>query len=602
MNKFFKTYFFNFKNKSRTTLVKLSQAFMLPISILPIAGLLLGIGGAIGANSSTSVAIIFANFFKGASDIIFANLAMLFGASVVISFTNKNRIYGTFMFIIGYLIFLSIQSVFIHFNDKNEFVDIFFFHTNPDNAFLVGKTLGISSLQTSIFGGIIVATFVVFIMNRWSEIELPYYLGFFSGIKLVPFILLPFSVLLAIAFLILWPFIGIVIAWIGKQASYAPGGVDGLVYGMLARALMPLGLHHIVIAIAWQTKLGGELSLNEFKNVASSLGVLDTFEIQSVIKAFDDLKVPSIDGDQNIWNFINKLPVNKLPINNSGASEPIFQWLASRVGVHAGRFTQDYPIYLGAIQGIGLAMILASYKKNRKKVAAIVGSSMFVAFLTGITEPLEFSFLFVAPSFYYLFYVPISGFAYMFMKIFKAHVGVGFARGFIDYVIYGIVPYQKGTNFYWAIPISIVFLIISFIVFFFVIKKFDIKTPGRLEEEIVLINKKAFLELKNQKSTNKEKTQNQNIEFSEQNKKEISENDQLIQELIKAYGGLENIESVNACATRLRVEVFDISLVDENAFKNLGAKGFIKKGNSTQAIYGGKAQILSSKINDIYFK
>lgn len=492
---FFKTKpFLDFKDKSRELLTKLSQAFMLPIAILPFAGLMLGIGGAIGANTTGVVATTIANFFKSISEIVFANLPLLFGASVAVAFTNKNRIYATFMFLIGFLVFLSIQNVFIFFDKNNKFLSILYFHTNINNQFIIGSQLGIRSLQTSIFGEIIVGAIVAWIMNRVSEIELPAYLGFFSEIRLVPIILIPIAAILGLLFLIFWPWIGALISTIGALTAKAPGGVDGLTYGMLARALMPFDLHHIVIALAWQTNLGGQLNQQDFINAAKALNVINHKSIQVVINAFvqSDGSVKIITGDQNIWFFLNGLSINNLPINNIGGTLPLFEWVAKNVKVYAGRFIQDYPIYLGAIQGIGLAIIFSAKKQNRKKIITIIGSAMVVTFLTGITEPLEFSFLFVAPLFYYLIYVPLSGFAYMFMKLSGAHVGVGFARGFIDYIIYEIIQFKKGTNFYWAIPIALGMGVFSFLSFYLMIKKFNWKTSGRTDQPIVLINKKIF--------------------------------------------------------------------------------------------------------------
>lgn len=578
MFKLFKNLKFNhFKNQTRSLLTKLSQAFMLPIAILPFAGLMLGIGGAISANVTNDTAITIANFFKGMSEVIFANLALFFGASVVIAFSNKNRIYATFMFLIAYLVFLTIQQVFIFMNN-GEFESILYFHTNQNNRFIVGQQLGIRSLQTSIFGGIIVGAIVAYVMNRGSEIELPTYLGFFSGIRLVPMIIIPLSSLLALLFLIFWPWIGILISVIGNATAKTPGGVDGLIYGILGRALMPFGLHHIVIAIAWQTNLGGQLSANDFSTAAQQLGVLQHEDVQTVIKSFlnNDGTNRIITGDQNIWIFINALPVNRLPINNSGSTMPIFEWVAKYADIYAGRFTQDYPTYLGTIQGIGLALILTAKKENRKRTIAIIGSAMIVAFLTGITEPLEFSFLFIAPLFYYAIYVPLSGFAYMFMKLSGAHVGVGFARGFIDYIIYGVVPYAKGTNFYWALPIAAGLGTISFTSFYFMIKKFNYQTPGRASD-VQLINKKQYQELK-----------------------QTGKNVEMVDQLVEAYGGVENLKNVTACATRLRVTVNDETKVDKDKIIELGALGFIAKGTSSQAIFGGKAQILSSQINEKY--
>ncbi|MGY6172173.1 PTS transporter subunit EIIC [Candidatus Mycoplasma pogonae] len=583
---------FNFKNKSRSFLTKLSQAFMLPIAILPFAGLLLGIGGAIGSNTSADnlVAQKVADFFK-LSGIIFDNLPLLFGASIAISFTNKNHIHAVFIFLITFLIFLATQAIFINYQD-GKFENILYFHTNKNNKYIIGKYLGITVLQTSIFGGILSGGLTSFIMNRWSEVELPEYLGFFSGIRLVPIIAIPFGIILGLLFLIFWPWVGLGIAYLGKAASNVPYGFDGLAYGTIARAMMPLGLHHIVIAIAFQTNLGGTLSVEKVVASAKELGVLDTPEMQIFINSFvDSAKSPItiIDGDQNIWKFINAINLNKLPINKTGASLPIFEWITQYGGAYAGKYTQDYPIYLGAVQVLGLAMILAAKKPQRKKAAAIISSSMVVAFLTGITEPLEFSFLFIAPLFYYLFYVPLSGFAYMFMKLSGTHVGVGFARGFIDYIIYGAIPIQKGTKFWVALPLSAGFGIISFLAFYFSIKKFNWETPGRGDNEIKLINKKIY----------QKKIQTQNSIVNNENPK--NEDDD-IAKLIAAYGGPENITSVTACATRLRIEVKDAEKVNSENLVELGSKGFIKKGQSTQAIFGAKAQILSGKILERYGK
>lgn len=575
--------FLDFKNNSRSFLTRLSQAFMLPIAILPFAGLMLGIGGAIGANVKEGGAILVGDFLRGASGVIFDNIPLFFGASVAIAFSKKNRIYAGFTFLLAYLVFLSIQSVFI-FYENGTFKSILGLHNKMSDQYIVSLQLGIRALNTSIFGGIIVGSVVAWIMNRWSEFELPTYLSFFSGIRLVPIILIPFSAILAFTFLLIWPWVGRLIETIGYWSAQAPGGVDGLVYGMLGRALMPLGLHHILISIAWQTNLGGELTQVKFVGAAETLGVLNHPDIQGVLKSFENVDgtFKIFSGDQRIWNFLNSLPYNTLPTNNNGGSLPLFQWVARYTSVHAGRFMQDYPIYLGAIQGIGLALIFSAKKENRKKIAAIIGSSMAVAFLTGITEPLEFSFLFVAPLFYYWIYVPLSGLAYMFMKLAGAHVGVGFARGFIDYIIFGALPIQKGTQFYWAIPFALGMGIFTFFTFSWMIKRFNWKTPGRSDEEAKLINKKEYLANKNQ-------TRNQN-EATE----EISDI------LVRGYGGITNIISVTACATRLRVTVKDESKVNKDLIMAQGARGFISKGTSSQAIFGGKAQILSSQITEKY--
>ncbi|MDQ0513566.1 PTS system glucose-specific IIC component [Mycoplasmoides fastidiosum] len=555
---------------TRSFLTQLSQALMLPIAVLPIAGLLLGIGGAIGANVHTATANGFAAFFKSISEVIFANIAILFGISVAIAFAQTNKIYAGFMMVIGYLVFNSLQSAFIHFDHQNQFQDILWFHKDSNIRYLVGSNLGITSMQTSIFGSIIIGGIVAFVLNRWSEIEVKY-LNFFSGIRLVPILLMPLITGLTMLFLVIWPYVGQLIGIIGDRLATAPGGVDGLVYGMVARSLMPLGLHHILIAIAFQTELGGRLTLASVVEAGERLQITEIPEFQTLVAELQ-ARNGLIIGDQNIWNFINGLPFNHLPTNATGQSLPVFNWFQTQLNVYAGRFTQDYPIYLGAIQGIGLAMILAAKKTYRKKAVAIIGSSMVVAFLTGITEPLEFSFLFVAPLFYYVIYVPLSGLAYMFMKLAGAHVGVGFARGFIDYIIYGAVPVQKGTQFYWAIVIALAMGVFSFVTMYFGAKKFGWKIPYSTDEQLSLIDKKTWTELKKTEPT------------------------EAIPTLVKAYGGFSNIQSITACATRLRIVVIDLNQLDTETIKQQGAVAVLVKGSSTQAIFGGRAQILANQM------
>lgn len=555
----------NWKDRTKGFLSKLSQAFMLPISILPIAGLLLGIGGAIGANAHSAGALEFANFLKGMSDPIFGNLAILFAGSVAMAFTKKNAVSAVFMTIVAYLIFTAIQGVFIHTDKNGAFKDIFFFHKDQNLHFMVGKNLGISSMQTSIFGGVLVGSLVAYVMNRWSEIQLPLALNFFSGIRLVPMILIPLSTLFALVFLVFWPWVGQGISWFGTESSHAPGGIDGLAYGMIGRALMPFGLHHIVIGMAFQSSLGGELKLQTLQGIHST----DPNYAQ-LLTLFQENGRTVIAGDQNIWNFINGLPFNTID------NMPIFEWFAKKADVYAGRYTQDYATYIGACIGLGAAMIFAADKDKRKKTAAIIGSSMLVAFLTGITEPLEFSFLFAAPLFYYIIYVPLSGMSYMFMEIAGAHVGVGFARGFMDLMIYGAVPVAKGTHFYWALVFAVGEGLLAFVLFYFGIKKFNWETPGRGANDIKLIRKSDYKKLKETGDTK----------------------DDEVAKYIDAYGGKANIVSIAACATRLRITVKDPAKVNEEALKQMGSMGYIKKGASSQNILGGKAAILAGKMNE----
>ncbi|MDK2819784.1 MAG: glucose PTS transporter subunit IIA [Mycoplasmataceae bacterium] len=571
--KFYQAYD-NRKNKGRAKSFfdQLSRGLMLPIAILPIAGLLLGIGGAIGANVTTEVGVIFANIFKGMSDVIFGNLPILFCIAITITFSKDKGASG-FASAIAYLVFCSSQLAFLQFDADGKMKSIMWFHTEITG--MSTSQLGLPTIQTSIFGGIVVGLLTSFIFNRVSILKVPKALDFFSGIRLVPIVLIPVMFLLSTAFLIFWPWIGLIILKMGEGIQGAPGGTGGLLYGILGRALMPFGLHHIPIVLAFQTPFGGVLTSTALESgiLEAGVSVKDSATIMEAFNGFNN--GGSIEGDQNIWNFINSLPFNDL--NSPSGNIPIFDWFNQYTGVYAGRYTQDYPTYLGVCLGIGAAIIVASEKKNRRDVSVVVGSSMLVAFLTGITEPLEFTFLFAAPLLFYLIYVPLSGLSYMFMELAGAHVGVGFARGFIDLMIYGALPVLKGTRFYWAFVLAAGEGLFAFGAFYLLIKKFNISTPGRGGNVMKLITKDEY---KNLKSTNK------------------NGQDVRIMEIIKNLGGEQNLKDVSACATRLRVSVNDASNISKESFNALGSKGMVINNNSLQIIFGGEATIISEKIND----
>lgn len=564
----------NRKNKGRAKSFfdQLSRGLMLPIAILPIAGLLLGIGGAIGANVTSETGVIFANIFKGMSDVIFGNLPLLFCIAITITFSKDKGASG-FASAIAYLVFCSSQLAFLQFDEDGKMKSIMWFHTQ-----IIGMStsqLGLPTIQTSIFGGIIVGLLTSFIFNKVSVLKVPKALDFFSGIRLVPIVLIPIMFLLSISFLLFWPWIGLIILKMGEGIQGAPGGTGGLLYGILGRALMPFGLHHIPIVLAFQTPFGGVLTSTALETgiLEAGVSVKDSATIMEAFIGFNN--GGSIEGDQNIWNFINSLPFNDL--NSPSGNIPIFDWFNQYTGVYAGRYTQDYPTYLGVCLGIGAAIIVASEKKNRRDVSVVVGSSMLVAFLTGITEPLEFTFLFAAPLLFYLIYVPLSGLSYMFMELAGAHVGVGFARGFIDLMIYGALPVLKGTRFYWAFILAAGEGLFAFITFLFLIKRFNIATPGRGGNVMKLISKSEYKELKSANNNSQ---------------------DARIMQIIQNLGGEKNLKDVSACATRLRVSVNDASNISKESFDVLGSKGMVVNNNSLQIIFGGEATILSEKIND----
>lgn len=570
------------KGRVKQFFAKLSRGLMLPIAVLPIAGLLLGIGGALGANlPDNATADVFAKIFKGMSDIVFSSLPLLFAIAITITFSKDKGASG-FCAALGYLVFCSCQNAFFQYDSTGHLTSIFWFHKPLTE--LMGTSLGIPVLQTSIFGGILVGALTSLIYNKISKVKLPSALEFFSGVRLVPFVLIPSMFLLSVVICLFWPWVGQGILFLGEQIQSAPYGTDGLLYGILGRALMPFGLHHIPIVLAFQTPFGGSLSKVALENGLAQVGILNTDPIYiNIISQFDTFAKgnATIDGDQQIWNFINGLPYNTLP-TATGGKEQIFEWFKTYTGVYAGRFTQDYPTYLGLCIGIGAAIIVTAEKQNRKQVASVIGAAMFVAFLTGITEPLEFTFLFCAPWLYYLAYVPLSGFSYMFMELLHAHVGVGFARGFVDLMIYGAIPVLKGTNFWWAFVLAVAEGLFIFGIFWICIKKFDLPTPGRKDNPMTLMSKKEYNELKS----------------SEPGQTNVQGKDRIMA-IINLLGGRENIEDVAACATRLRVSVKSNKNINGDAFTPLGSKGAIIKDGGLQLIFGGEASIIADEINEI---
>ncbi|MGL4647285.1 MAG: PTS transporter subunit EIIC [Mycoplasmoidaceae bacterium] len=561
------------KGRAKQFFAKLSRGLMLPIAILPIAGLLLGIGGAIGANiGADPTGQVFANIFKSMSEVVFANLPILFAIAITITFSKDKGASG-FCSLLGFLVFCSTQIPFIQKDATGNVISILWFHTQGIQG-ITTLTLGMTTLQTSIFGGIVVGALTSVIYNKISTVRLPQILDFFSGIRLVPIVLIPTMFCLSLVFLLFWPWIGMAINWMGQGIQGTSYGFGGFLYGILGRSLMPFGLHHIPIVLAFQTELGGILNKADLEAALAAANVGQDVA-NNVIESFNNFSKGAtvIYGDQNIWNFINSLNYNTL--FNGTEQIPVFDWFYQRMGIYAGRFTQDYPTYLGVCMGIGAALIFTSEKSNWRNVSIVIGSSMLVAFFTGITEPLEFTFLFSAPWLYYLVYVPFSGFSYMFMELLNAHVGVGFARGFIDLLIYGALPVLKGTNFYWAFLLAALEGSAIFGIFYFFIKKFDLSTPGRKGNPINLITKKEYHELKNKGQTDKR-----------------------ILNIINLLGGKENIVDVSACATRLRVSIKDNNNISSKDFDQYGSKGGIIKDRGIQLIFGGEASIIADNINE----
>ncbi len=567
---------------------QLSRGFMLPISLLPIAGLFLGIGSAMvnvvsshfhgidhlseGWNSF----ITFANFVKGSGDVIFGNLPILFAVAIAITFTTDAG-GAALTAVIAWLVFNAAQASLITANTDGTF-SLFWKHDWSSAIFTNND--GMVSLQTSVFGGIIVGAISALMYNKFYKIEFHPIVSFFSGIRFVPIITFLAIIPVALIFLFVWPYIGQGFAWFGNHSAKWPGGMDSFVFGYIERALIPFGLHHAFYTPLWFSSAGGTLNGD---TVAIASGTFHVAGHAIAIHKGDtiahDFAIAGVafnassSGDINMWFAADNNSMN-------------FQDLKHLYGLNLGRFDQGkYPFMIFGLPAAAVAMIMSAKPQFRREATGIIGSAALTSMLTGITEPIEFTFLFLAPLLFWGFHCIMAAVSFMLMNLLGAHVGMTFSGGIIDWCIYGWLPFTLGTKPYMVFLIGIPLIPIYYFVFYWAINKWDIQTPGRneLDNDIAMITKAEY----------KAKQKSDNSDDKKSSK--LSET----KHFIKALGGKSNLKVVNACATRLRLTLNDGSLIDENALKKLGAFGIVGKGtNSIQVILGGKASVVKSRIND----
>ncbi|MGG2095649.1 glucose-specific PTS transporter subunit IIBC [Bacillus sp. S13(2024)] len=503
-------------------LQKVGKALMLPVAILPAAGILLGFGNAFQNPQLTNIIpalkadwfVQVAKIMEQSGDIIFANLALLFAVGVAIGLANGDGVAGLAAFV-GYLIMNKTMSVFLGV-DKfvtivSDKVPVKTGFTDPSYA----NVLGIPTLQTGVFGGIIVGILAAYCYNKYYNIELPPYLGFFAGKRFVPIATATFSLLLGILMCFVWPPIQGGLNAFSHQMIDTNKTLAAFIFGLIERSLIPFGLHHIFYAPFWF----------EFGQYTNSAGEI-------------------IHGDQKIF----------------------MAQLKDGVALTAGTFTTGkYPFMMFGLPAAALAMYHEARPENKKMAAGILGSAALTSFLTGITEPIEFSFLFVAPVLFGIHAV-FAGLSFMTMQILGVKIGMTFSGGFIDFMLFGVLPGR--TAWWWVIIVGLVLAVIYYFGFRFAIRKWDLKTPGR---EVVEDTDGA-----------------EKVEAGE-----------LPGEILVALGGKENIGSLDACITRLRVQVKDQKDVNKDRLKELGAAGVLEVGNNIQAIFGPKSDTLKSQIQDI---
>ena len=525
------------KDKIFGVLQRVGRSFMLPIAILPVAGLLLGIGssftnetmlnayGLMGIMGPGTVLNAVFTVMSAAGNVVFNNLPLVFAMGVAIGMAKKEKEVAALAAVIAFFIMHASISAMI---------DIY---GGTENLLEGASTsvLGITSLQMGVFGGIIVGLGVAALHNRFYKIELPQVLSFFGGTRFVPIISALVYTVVGIGMFYVWPVIQQGIYSVGDLVL-SSGYAGTWVYGLLERALIPFGLHHVFYLPFWQTGVGGTLE------VAGQM----------------------VEGAQNI--FFAQL-----------ADPTVEQFAVSATRFMSGKF----PLMIFGLPGAALAMYRTAKPEKKKAVAGLLLSAALTSMLTGITEPLEFTFLFVAPLMYVVHCI-FAGCAYMLMHIFHVGVGMTFSGGAIDLFLFGILQGNEKTNWIWIVLVGIVYFVVYYLVFSFMIKKFDYKTPGRDDNEEV--------KLYTRKDVNARKAQTEGAGEGQEDKVSV--------QICRGLGGKKNISDVDCCATRLRCTVYKAELVNDAMLKATGASGVVHKGNGVQVIYGPKVTVIKSNLED----
>ncbi|WP_421382943.1 glucose-specific PTS transporter subunit IIBC [Bacillus salacetis] len=499
--------------KAFGVLQKVGKALMLPVAILPAAGILLALGSALVNPTLLEIAPFLeagwvstvANVMKEAGGIIFSNLALLFAVGVAIGLAGGEGVAGLAA-IVGYLIMNATMG---------SALGITAADVEADMAY--ANVLGIPTLQTGVFGGIIIGILAAYMYNRFFNIELASYLGFFAGKRFVPIATAASAVVVGLLMLLIWPPVQHGLNTFSNFMLGENRTIAAFIFGVVERSLIPFGLHHIFYSPFW-------------------------FEFGSYTTAAGEV----VRGDQTI--FMKQIQDNVQDLT-------------------AGTFmTGKYPFMMFGLPAAALAIYHEARPERKKIVAGIMGSAALTSFLTGITEPLEFSFLFVAPVLFGIHAI-FAGLSFMTMHLLDVKIGMTFSGGLIDYILFGVINPQ--TNWWLVIPVGLVFAVIYYFGFRFAIRKFNLATPGR-----------------------------EDVEDDEEEGTPSTGSD-LAHDVLEAMGGKENIAHLDACITRLRVSVNDEKQVDKNRLKKLGASGVLEVGNSIQAIFGPKSDTLKSQMKDI---
>lgn len=574
------------KDKAFGVLQRVGRSFMLPIAILPVAGLLLGIGssftnattietygltGVLGEGTLLHGLLLIMSAVGG---VVFDNLPLLFAVGVAIGMAKKEKEVAALSAVIAYFVMHTAISALLKING------VLAEGGAAAEGVLEGtitSSVGIQTLQMGVFGGVIVGLGVAALHNRFYKIQLPNALSFFGGTRFVPIISTLVYMLVGVAMYYVWPLV--------QNGIYALGGlVTGsgyagtLIFGLIKRALIPFGLHHVFYMPFWQTAVGG------------------TMEVGGQL----------IQGGQNI--FFAQLA--------DAANVTHFSADATRY------FSGEFIFMIFGLPGAALAMYHCAKPEKKRSAGGLLLSASLTCIATGITEPIEFSFLFVAPLLF-LVQVLLAGTAYMVAHMLNIAVGLTFSGGLLDLILFGVLQGNAKTDWLRIIPAGVVYFFLYYFIFRFLIKKFDFKTPGREDdEEEVKLYTKADVNAKRSGgaggSISGDEASGRGFRGTESGQQDVgnrsssvgtgqrdagadgeyADEDSRSARIARALGGKANIQDVDCCATRLRCTVQDASLVDDKALRSTGASGVVHRGNGVQVIYGPNVTVIKSDLED----
>ena len=579
----------NKKKRFRQFLSNLSGSFFIVIALMPLAGILLGVGSAISEHyktDSSSAGYVIGNVISESGGFLFNNLGFFFAVAVVIGFTKDWKAAITAIW--AYFIFTAIQAGILSGANKYKNgvgLDVFdlWFYRGVTQQVIV-NSLGLDSMNTGVVGGLITGWISVVCFNKFKNVELHSFLAFFSGARIVPFIVSIFMFPLAVLAILLWPLVGIGLVSLGNDLTGLPPGVSAGIVAFIWRALTPIGLHHAFYTVFWFTATGGSINGLDYIKVSQQFlqqhpGLVPVDQDWITLNSYLSVIIPNSanrpptdfqwNGDNRIWFNFEQYGI---PFNSSFRLSNGSGGIGGPLNIHPGQYIgPNYPVMIGGSLGSITAMVKTADKKHKKAVFAIMGSALITSMSIGVTEPWLWSYIIIAPILFFGFHSLMTAIGAALLVLTNTHVGAAFSNGLLDWAIYGAVPINLGTNPFIVLLLSAAYIPIYYFVFRYYMIWKKVSFPVIDPAGVALISK--------------EKTRTQ------------SNMDLVVKNLIEGLGGKENIKSLFNCATRVRVDLNDVLKIDEKLLLDSGAFKILKLGNNVQVLYGPKAEIIADNAN-----